>query len=75
MEAAVVDFNPKRPTRPKVQGLKDPNGQRYDDPSLQEIDLALHLDVHIATVNGADVTPYLASQEAGSELGTGVALV
>ncbi|REJ70154.1 MAG: HD-GYP domain-containing protein [Planctomycetota bacterium] len=62
-EAAVVDFNPNRPTRPKLQGLKDPKGQRLEDPSLHEIDLALHLDLQITTVNGTDIRPYLASLE------------
>ena len=74
-EAAVVDFNPKRPTRPKVQGLRDPNGDQINDPSLQEIDLALHPDLHIATVNGLDVAPFLTSQENGVAADAGVALV
>lgn len=74
-EAAVVDFNPKHPTRPKVQGLLDPNGHRYDDPSLCEIDLALHLDLHIASVNGLDVTPFLSSQEQGAVTDPSVAFV
>ena len=28
VEAVVVDFNPKHPERPKVQGLRDPSGER-----------------------------------------------
>ena len=35
IEAAVVDFNPRFPERPKVQGLKAPNGERFADPSLE----------------------------------------
>ena len=63
VEAVVVDFNPKRPVRPKVQGLRDPYGDRYTDPSLEEIDLALHSDLQVATVGGVDVRPYQATQE------------
>ncbi len=57
-EAVVVDFNPRHPFRPKVQGLKDPSGQRYPDPALEEIDLALHLEEQIAFVDGTDVRPF-----------------
>ncbi len=74
-EAAVVDFNSNRPTRPKVQCLRDPEGYRIDDPSLHEIDLALHLDLSIVTVNGVDVTPFLSSQEGGVTTSAGAALV
>jgi hypothetical protein len=49
--------------RPKVQCLRTPDGQRFQDPSLEEIDLALFTDLHIASVDGKDVRPYLASQE------------
>jgi HD-GYP domain-containing protein (c-di-GMP phosphodiesterase class II) len=55
VEAVVVDFNTRYPFRPKVQGLKDPLGQRYADPALEEIDLALHPDLQIAAVDGTDV--------------------
>lgn len=58
IEAVVVDFNPRHPFRPKVQGLKDPYGQHYPDPALQEIDLALYPDEQIAFVDGADVRPF-----------------
>lgn len=64
VEAVVVDFNPKHPVRPKVQGLRDPQGGRYRDPSLREIDLAMHRDLDIVSVNGTDVTPFLESQQA-----------
>ena len=63
VEAAVVDFNPKHPVRPKVQGLRDPYGMKYADPSLEEIDLALHEDLEIAFVGSVDVRPFQASQE------------
>ena len=64
VEAVVVDFNPRFPERPKVQGLRDPNGARYADPSLEEIDLALYPDVEIAWVDGIDVRPYQVSRTA-----------
>ena len=40
VEAVVVDFNPKHPVRPKVQGLRDPLRCAVPDSSLEEIDLA-----------------------------------
>jgi HD-GYP domain-containing protein (c-di-GMP phosphodiesterase class II) len=58
VEAVVVDFNPKSPFRPKVQGLRDPYGERYPDPAMQEVDLALYPEMHIASVDGVDVTPF-----------------
>ena len=64
VEAAVVDFNPRFPARPKVQGIRDPGGERYRDPSLQEFDLALYDDIDVAFVDGFDVRPFLASQTA-----------
>jgi HD-GYP domain-containing protein (c-di-GMP phosphodiesterase class II) len=63
IEAVVVDFNPDYPVRPKVQCLRKPDGQRFVDPSLEEIDLALFTDLHVASVDGKDVRPYMASQE------------
>ena len=63
IEAVVVDFNPNYPVRPKVQCLRAPDGQRFHDPSLEEIDLALFTELHVAAVDGVDVRPYLASQE------------
>jgi len=68
VEAVVVDFNPDFPTRPKVQCLRTPDGQRFADPALEEIDLALHPDLGIIAVDGVDVRPFLASQEATEEL-------
>lgn len=67
IEAAVVDFNPKHPVRPKVQGLRDPFGQAFDDPALEEIDLALHRDLHISHVGDVDITPFQSSQETAPE--------
>jgi len=55
VEAAVVDFNPKRPFRPKVQGIRDSNGQPFAEPALEELDLALHPDEQIVAVDGYDV--------------------
>jgi HD-GYP domain-containing protein (c-di-GMP phosphodiesterase class II) len=62
VEAAVVDFNPRDPVRPKVQGLRSPSGERFADPSMEEYDLALYPELSIASINGVDVTPWLASQ-------------
>jgi HD-GYP domain-containing protein (c-di-GMP phosphodiesterase class II) len=63
VEAVVVDFNPQRPVRPKVQALRDPSGARYADPSLEEIDLGYHEDLMIASVDGVDVREYQVSQQ------------
>ncbi|MCG8583778.1 MAG: HD-GYP domain-containing protein [Pirellulales bacterium] len=63
VEAAVIDFNPRCPTRPKVQGITDPYGQQYDDPSLEEIDLALYPELEIESVDGKDIREYLPSQQ------------
>ena len=66
-EAVVVDFNPRRPVRPKVQGLRDPNGVKYRDPALHEVDLALHDDRDIVAIDGYDVQPYQTSQNLAFE--------
>jgi HD-GYP domain-containing protein (c-di-GMP phosphodiesterase class II) len=62
-EAVVVDFNPDYPVQPKVQCLRAPNGERFAHPALEEIDLALHTDLGIASVDGTDVQPFVASQQ------------
>lgn len=64
IEAAVVDFNPRHPQRPKVQGIRDPYGVAFADPNLEEIDLVLHDDIQIAFINGEDVRPYQESPRA-----------
>ena len=64
VEAAVVDFNPLEPTRPKVQGLHAPDGSRYADPSLEEIDLVIYPDLAIDSVNGIKVAPFMGSHAA-----------
>lgn len=61
-EAVVVDFNPRSPACPKVQCLRTPSGERFDDPSQEEIDLAHCPDVQIAKVGGVDVRPFLGTQ-------------
>jgi HD-GYP domain-containing protein (c-di-GMP phosphodiesterase class II) len=63
IEAAIVDFNPRNPVRPKVQGLKSPSGEPFADPSLEEIDLALHPDLQIAAIDSTDVRAFLETQE------------
>jgi len=63
VEAAVVDFNPDYPVRPKVRCLRAADGKPFSHPALEEIDLALHCDLSIASVDGTDVSGFLASQE------------
>lgn len=58
MEAVVVDFNPRHPFRPKVQGLRTPAGDKIENPALAELDLALHLDIQITTIDGLDGLPF-----------------
>jgi HD-GYP domain-containing protein (c-di-GMP phosphodiesterase class II) len=62
VEAVVVDFNPHSPVRPKVQGFRDPHGESYRDPSLEEMDLSLYPELQIVAVDGVDVRPFLSSQ-------------
>lgn len=62
IEAAVVDFNPRFPFQPKVQGIRDPKGWRFPDPALEEFDLALYDELEIVSVDDVDVRPYLDSQ-------------
>jgi HD-GYP domain-containing protein (c-di-GMP phosphodiesterase class II) len=66
VEAVVVDFNRRRPFRPKVQGIRAPSGERFADPALFEIDLALYLDLSICAVNGVDVRPFQSVPAAGN---------
>lgn len=61
VDAVVVDFNHKRPFRPKVQGIRSPSGERFTDPALHEMDLALFPDLQIVAVNGVDVRPFQTS--------------
>jgi HD-GYP domain-containing protein (c-di-GMP phosphodiesterase class II) len=63
IEAVVSDFNPDFPVRPRVQCLRAPDGEPFADPSLEEIDLALYPELHIAWVDGQDVRPLLPSQD------------
>ena len=66
VEAVVVDFNRRRPYRPKVQGIRAPSGERFADPALHEIDLALYPNLTIASVHGVDVRPFQASPAASA---------
>ncbi|OHB69592.1 MAG: hypothetical protein A2V70_13030 [Planctomycetes bacterium RBG_13_63_9] len=63
VEAVVVDFNPAHPAQPKVQCLRTPEGERFANPALEELDLALYPDLTIVSVDGTDVQPFLALQE------------
>jgi hypothetical protein len=40
-----------------------PTGERVADPALEEIDLAIHTDLHIAWLDGVDVRPFQSSQD------------
>ena len=62
IEAVVVDFNPRFPVSPKVQCIRTPSGERFADPSQEEIDLAQYPDIDIASVDGVDVRPFLDTQ-------------
>ncbi len=63
IEAVVVDFNPDSPSRPKVQGLRTPGGERFEHPWREELDLSLHPDLAIAWVDKLDVRPFVACEE------------
>ncbi|HEX4148885.1 MAG TPA: HD-GYP domain-containing protein [Pirellulales bacterium] len=63
VEAAVVDFNPRCPVRPRVRGLRDPSGKRFADPSLEEIDLACCPDLDITLIDGVDVLGFQMNQQ------------
>ena len=62
VEAAVVDFNPEYPARPKVQCLRTADGERFEHPALEEIDLAFYPELDVAWVNGQDVREFAALQ-------------
>ncbi len=74
MEAVVIDYNPRHPVSPKVQGLRYPNGEVVKNPALEEIDLAIYPDLDIVEVDGVDVRPYLDSQRVGSQPSAAVAV-
>jgi len=61
VEAVVVDFNPEHPARPKVRCLRTPSGERFEHPSLEEIDLAFYPELEIAWVEGQDVRGFTES--------------
>ncbi|MGA2030946.1 MAG: HD domain-containing phosphohydrolase [Thermoguttaceae bacterium] len=67
-EAVVIDFSPEFPTRPKVQCLRTPDGQRIAHPSLEEIDLSLHADLGIVSVDGHDVRRYLDAERVAEDV-------
>lgn len=69
-EAVVVDFNADHPARPKVQCLRAPSGERFEDPALEEIDLALYDELEIAWVDGQDVRPFTVSQQSAEPVDT-----
>jgi HD-GYP domain-containing protein (c-di-GMP phosphodiesterase class II) len=68
MEAVVIDFNPRPPVSPKVQGLRYPDGSEVNNPALEEYDLAIYPDLEIVSVEGVDVRPFLDCQRENAEL-------
>ena len=68
VEAAVVDFNPASPVRPRVKCLRTPQGQPLDSRDQEEIDLNHAPDLEIAWVDGQDVRPYTARQESNQAM-------
>lgn len=62
-EAAVVDFNPECPARPKVKCLRSPDGRPLGPLDQEEIDLNLVSGLRIAWADGQDVRPYTACQQ------------
>jgi HD-GYP domain-containing protein (c-di-GMP phosphodiesterase class II) len=60
-QAAVVDFNPRSPVRPKVQPLRRASGEAVPNPALEELDLAIYDDLEIVAVDDRDVRSYTAS--------------
>jgi len=63
IEAVVIDFSPQYPVRPKVQCLRTAAGERFANPSLEEIDLSLDSDLGVVAVAGQDVRPWMVCQE------------
>jgi len=63
-EAAVVDFNPDCPARPKVKCLRVSGEPSDAHTAHEEIDLNVCRDVEVASVDGQDVRPYTACQQA-----------
>lgn len=57
--AAVVDFNPEFPCRPRVVPILYPEGEPCHYPDNREIDLALEQDLFVQNVGETDVRPYL----------------
>jgi HD-GYP domain-containing protein (c-di-GMP phosphodiesterase class II) len=66
IEAAVIDFHPDCPARPKVCCLRTARGQPLDHTAHEEIDLNHCPDLEIAEVDGQDVRPYTACQQSSA---------
>lgn len=64
-EAAVVDFNPAAPARPRVKCLRSPKGEPLPPSTQEEIDLCRVSDLEIASVEGRDVRPFTACLQSG----------
>lgn len=61
IEAVVIDFNPDYPARPKVQCLRAPDGEPFETPALEEIDLAYYEELQVVAVDGQDVRAHVAA--------------
>jgi len=72
VEAAVIDFRPECPARPRVRCLRTPQGEPFDHPEREEIELRACPDLEIAWVDGQDVRPYTASQQTSEVAGAAV---
>jgi HD-GYP domain-containing protein (c-di-GMP phosphodiesterase class II) len=68
VDAAVVDFNPLFPSRPKVQCIRTPDGEAIDDPAREEIDLSIESHLEIVAVDGHDVRKYATTPRETADL-------
>jgi hypothetical protein len=41
-----------------VQGLISPSGERFADPALEELDLAIYPELYVESIDGQDVRSY-----------------
>ena len=58
-EAAVTDFNPDSPCRPRVMLMRDSSGRTIEPNSREEIDLAETDEVSITHWQGRDVSSFI----------------
>lgn len=58
-QAAVVDFDPAHPCRPRVKPVYYPDGEKCRFPDNRELDLAESSEIGIQKVGDVDVRPFL----------------